>query len=106
MDMIADLELMDNDVAPCATAEKPKDAIHSMQLLHNILEDHGTQTHIEFGTAKCKLLISAHPAKLGEVEKLFQDEPGILTTITNQVIWWRISGSYASVVGLWVCGSV
>ena len=46
--MIAVLELMDDDVAPCATAENPKDSIHSMQLVLNILEEHGTQNHIEF----------------------------------------------------------
>ena len=76
--MIADLELhcrtevlmacaMTNaiaildDVAPCAIAENPREAIHRMQLLLNIVEDHGIQNHIEFGTAKCKLLISARP---------------------------------------------
>ena len=68
-----------DDVAPCVTAENPRDVIHRMQLLLDIVEDHGTQNHIEFGTDKCKLLISARPGKLRKVENLLQEEPGILT---------------------------
>ena len=94
--MIADLELhgreedlmagsmtntiaIADDVAPCATAVDPRDAIHRMQLLLNIVEDHGTQNHIEFGTDKYKLLICDRPGKLRKVEKLLQEEPSILT---------------------------
>ena len=68
-----------DDVAPCAIAENPREAIQRMQLLLNIVEDNGTQNHIEFGVDKCKLLICARPGKLREVEKLLNQEPGILT---------------------------
>ena len=47
-----------DDVAPCATASHPRDAIHQMQLLLNIVEDQGTQLHMKFGAEKCKLLVS------------------------------------------------
>jgi hypothetical protein len=57
-----------DDVSPCASAENPREAIHQMQLLHNIVEDHGIRNHIEFGTDKYKLLISARPSKLRKVE--------------------------------------
>ena len=68
-----------DDVAPCAMAESPREVVHRMQLLLNIVEDHGVQNHMEFGTDKCKLLISARPGKLRAVEALLKDEPGILT---------------------------
>ena len=50
-----------------------------MQLLLNIVECHGSQLHLEFGVSKCKLLITARPKKLKEVEKLLSTEPEILT---------------------------
>ena len=45
-----------DDVATCAyaTADHPRDAIHQMQILLNIVEDHGTQHKMEFGTDNCK----------------------------------------------------
>ena len=46
-----------DDVAPCTTAETPREVVHNIQLLLNIVEDHGTENHMEFGTDKCKLLI-------------------------------------------------
>ena len=68
-----------DDVAPCATSDSPREALHQMQLQLNIVEDKGTQHHIKFGTSKCKLLIAARPGKLKAVETLLDEEPGILT---------------------------
>ena len=68
-----------DDVAPCATASSPRDAIHQMQLLLNIVEDHGTQLHMKFGSSKCKLLISGRPSKVKAVTTLLSEEPEILT---------------------------
>ena len=68
-----------DDVAPCSTADHPRDALHSMQLLLNIVEDHGTQLHMKFGKDECKLLISARPKKIKQVETLLQEEQEILT---------------------------
>ena len=41
---------------------------------------------MEFGVDKCKLLICARPGKLCEVEKLLNEEPGILTFYDKPVI--------------------
>ena len=68
-----------DDVAPCATAEHPRDALHNMQHLLNVVEDHGTQLHMRFGKEKCKLLISARPKMVKHVEGMLNDEPGLLT---------------------------
>ena len=68
-----------DDVAPCATGDDPRDALHKMQLLLNVVEDQGTQHHMEFGTDKCKLLIAARPGKLKAVETILNNEPGVLT---------------------------
>ena len=53
-----------DDVAPCATASNPRDALHQIQILLNIVEDHGSQLHMTFGAEKCKLLISGRPSKI------------------------------------------
>ena len=42
-----------DDVAPCATADHPRDAIHQMQIMLNVVEDHGTQLHMKGGTESC-----------------------------------------------------
>ena len=68
-----------DDVAPCAVADNPRDVIHRMQILLNIVEVHGVQNHMEFGKDKCELLIAARPAKLRAVEELLKNEPEILT---------------------------
>ena len=68
-----------DDVAPCATAANPRDALHQMQYLLNIVEDHGTQLHMKFGQDKCKLLISARPKQIKNVQALLQSEPELLT---------------------------
>ena len=68
-----------DDVAPCATASHPRDAIHQMQLLLNIVEDQGTQLHMKFGADKCKLLVSGRPNKFKAVNALLVNEPDILT---------------------------
>ena len=68
-----------DDVAPCATASHPRDAIHQMQLLLNIVEDHGTQLHMKFGADKCKLLISGRPTKIKAVKAILNEEPETLT---------------------------
>ena len=68
-----------DDVAPCATADHPRDAIHQMQILLNIVEDHGTQLKMKFGTDKCKLLISGRNMKTKALSAILEAEPGILT---------------------------
>ena len=68
-----------DDVAPSTTGKHPRDAMHNMQLLLNIVEDNGTQLQMKFGKDKCKLLISARPKSLKSVENLLIDEPEILT---------------------------
>ena len=68
-----------DDVAPCAVGETPREALHRMQILLNIVEVHGTQNHMEFGKDKCELLIAARPSKLKAVQTLLENEPGILT---------------------------
>jgi hypothetical protein len=66
-----------DDVAPCAAADNPREVIHRMQLLLNIVEDHGTD--------KCKLLISPQPGKVKAVEALLKKDPGILTFFDQPV---------------------
>ena len=68
-----------DDVAPCAVADNARDVLHRMQLLLNIVETHGIQNHMEFGKDKCKLLITARPGKLREVQAMLENEPEILT---------------------------
>ena len=68
-----------DDVAPCATSDHPRDALHHMQHLLSVVEDHGTQLHMKFGKDKCKLLISGRQKKVKSVEALLQAEPGLLT---------------------------
>ena len=48
-----------DDVAPCAIGETPREALHRMQILLNIVEVHGVQNHMKFGKGKCELLIAA-----------------------------------------------
>ena len=67
------------DVAPCATANHPRVALHQMQILINVVEDHGTQLHMKFGTDKCKLLISGRPTKTKEVLTILESEPEVMT---------------------------
>ena len=77
-----------DDVAPCATGDHPRDALHQMQLLLNIVEDHGTQLHMKFGSEKCKLLVSGRAAKIKVTKSILEEEPGVLTfygTPVNQV---------------------
>ena len=68
-----------DDCAPTVTDIEARDALHKMQILLNIVESHGSQLHMEFGASKYKLLITARPKKLKEVEQLLSTEPGILT---------------------------
>ena len=68
-----------DDVAPSNTADHPRDALHGMQLLLNIVEDNGKQLHMRFGKDKCKLLISGRPKKVKCVENLLKEEPELLT---------------------------
>ena len=68
-----------DDVAPCATAEHPVDAVHQLQHLLYIVEDHGAQLHMKFGVDKCKLLIAGRQGKIKQVEQLLKEEPEILT---------------------------
>ena len=73
-----------DDVAPCATASHLRDALHQMQLLLNVVEDHGTQLHMQFGADKCKLLISARPKKIKAVKTILDDEPETILWLTCQ----------------------
>jgi hypothetical protein len=59
-----------DDCAPTTTDSEPRDVLHKMQILLNIVECHGSQLHMEFGVSKCKLLVTARPKKLKEVEQL------------------------------------
>ena len=68
-----------DDCAPTVTDSDPRDVLHKMQILLNIVECHGRQLHMEFGVSKCKLLITARLKKLKQVEELLSTEPGILT---------------------------
>ena len=68
-----------DDVAPCVTADQPREALHQMQNLISIVEDHGTQLHMKFGKEKCKLLISGRPTMIKKVQTLLKDEPELLT---------------------------
>ena len=72
-----------DDVAPSNTANHPRDALHGMQLLLNIVEDNGKQLHMQFGKEKCKLLISGRPQKVKRVENLLKEEPELLTFLLN-----------------------
>ena len=74
-----------DDVAPTITANTPREAIHKMQILLNIVETHGTQLHMKFGVEKCKLLISARPKKIKEVENMLREEPTLLTFFGKSV---------------------
>ena len=67
------------NVAPCGTADHPREALHQMQNLLSIVEDHGTQLHMKFGKDKCKLLISGRTTKIKKVQSLLKDEPELLT---------------------------
>ena len=50
-----------DDVAPTVTGDSPREALHKMQILLNIVEAHGEQLFMSFGIEKCKLLISGRP---------------------------------------------
>ena len=64
-----------DNVSPCVTANHPCEALHQMQHLLSIVEDHGTQ----LGKEKCKLLISGRPNTIRKVQSLLKDEPELLT---------------------------
>jgi hypothetical protein len=68
-----------DDVAPCVTGDHPREALHQMQHLISIVEDHGTQLHMKFGKEKCKLLISGRPNTIRKVQTLLKTEPELLT---------------------------
>ena len=44
-----------DDCAPTVTDAEPREVLHKMQILLNIVEYHGTQLHMGFGVSKCKL---------------------------------------------------
>ena len=68
-----------DDVAPTITADTPREALHKMQTLLNIVEAHGEQLYMSFGVDKCKLLISGRQRKITAVENLLRAEPELLT---------------------------
>ena len=53
-DFIADgpTNAIADNVAPCAMAENQRKVVHRMQLLLNIVEVHGIQSHMEIGRDK------------------------------------------------------
>ena len=65
--------------------DHPRDVVSQMQHLLHVVEDHGTQLHMNFGKEKCRLLISARPKMIKSVEKLLKDGPEILTFYGNPV---------------------
>ena len=67
-----------DDTAPTSLGMTPREAIHNLQPLLYIVENHGRWLHLQFGK-KCKLLITAKPYKLKETEKILQSELEILT---------------------------
>ena len=88
-------QLTHPDYAPTVTDAEPRDALHKMQILLNIVESHGRQLHMEFGVTKFKLLINARPKKLKQVEELLSTEPGILTFYGKPVS--LVDGSYTHI---------
>ena len=61
-----------DDVAPCVTADQPREALHQMQNLISIVEDQGTQLPKKFGKEKCKLLISGRSPTIKKVSSSFR----------------------------------
>ena len=74
-----------DDVAPTVTGDTPREALHKMQILLNIVQAHGEQLYMSFGVDNCKLLISGRPRKIKEVENLLRAEPQLLTFYGNPV---------------------
>ena len=70
--------LADN-TAPMASGNTPNEAIHNLHPLLYIVQDHGTQLHLEFGVSKCKLLILAKSNKLKQTESILIQDPDTLT---------------------------
>ena len=62
-----------DDVAPTVTGDSPREALHKLQILLNIVEAHGEQLFMSFGVDKCKLLISGRQKKIKEVEALITE---------------------------------
>ena len=74
-----------DDVAPTVTGDSPREALHKLQILLNIVEAHGEQLFMSFGIDKCKLLISGRQKKIKAVEALLKAEPTLLTFYVNPV---------------------
>ena len=68
-----------DDCAPTVMDSDPRDALHKMQILLNIVECLGSQLHMEFGVSKWKLVVTARPKKLKEVEDILASEHATLT---------------------------
>ena len=67
-----------DDVAPCVTADDPREALHKMQNLLSVVEDNGNQLHMKFGKKKCKLLISGRPNMIRKFQFLSYHQPSYL----------------------------
>ena len=74
-----------DDVASTVTGDSPREALHKLQTLVNIVEAHGEQLYMSFGVDKCKLLISGRQRRIKEVEDLLKQEPNLLTFFGNPV---------------------
>ena len=68
-----------DDVAPTSRGILPREALHNLQNLLNIVEDWGHQLHIKFGIEKCPFLISARKKKYRQVLDILKEEPEVLT---------------------------
>ena len=75
-----------DDVAPTVTGDSPREALHKLQILLNIVEAHGEQLFMSFGVEKCKLLISGRTKTIKSVEDLLKAEPQLLTFFGNPVL--------------------
>ena len=74
-----------DDVAPCVTADDPREALHKMQNLLSVVEDNGNQLHMKFGKKKCKLLISGRPNMIRKVQSLMKAEQELFTFYDSPV---------------------
>ena len=74
-----------DDTAPTSSGRTAREAVHNLQPLLFIVQQHGVHLHLQFGVDKCKLLITAKPHKLKSVENLLKSEPNILTFFDSPV---------------------
>ena len=74
-----------DDETPSSSNPSPRIAISDMQVLLSAVETHGSDFHISYGVPKCKLLVSARPAKKKETLDILNSEPESLTFFNKPV---------------------